>query len=182
VIAEMRGVLDDSGRSEFWDAIGRHFFEIDYPKADYLSLLNKRFIADLMPTHPIYVPLLPPAAQAVVGRVHPETEPALSILRREGFTETGMVDIFEGGPIVGCPRDELRLVRESIAAPVTAVGDEPGGPANDLVGTCGAGFRCCLAAVIRRPDGGVGLGHDAAAALGVAAGDTVRLGPLRRSP
>ena len=59
VIAEMRGVIDDQGRSPFWDAVGKHFFEIDFPKADYLSMVNKKFIADLMPRHPLYVPLLP---------------------------------------------------------------------------------------------------------------------------
>ena len=50
MIAEMRGVIDDQGRSAFWDAVGKHFFEIDFPKADYLSMVNKKFIADLMPT------------------------------------------------------------------------------------------------------------------------------------
>jgi arginine N-succinyltransferase len=182
VIAEMRGVLDESGRSEFWDAIGRHFFEIDYPKADYLSLLNKRFIADLMPRHPIYVPLLPPAAQAVIGRVHPETEPALAILRQEGFATTGMVDIFEAGPIVGCPRDELRLVRESVTAQVTAVIDEPVAAGDHLIGTRGMAFRACQTTVTDLPDGGVGLPRDAATALGIAVGDTVRFGRLRGQP
>jgi arginine N-succinyltransferase len=181
VIAEMRGVLDDAGRSEFWDAVGRHFFEIDYPKADYLSLLNKRFIADLMPTHPISIPLLPPAAQAVIGRVHPETEPALAILREEGFTETGMVDIFEAGPIVGCPRDDLRLVRESVTAEVTALIDEPQGPGDHLVGTRGVAFRACQTTLTHLPDGGVGLPAVAAAALGVQIGDTVRFGRLREA-
>ena len=182
VIAEMRGVLDDSGRSEFWDAVGRHFFEIDYPKADYLSLLNKRFIADLMPTHPISIPLLPPAAQAVIGRVHPETEPALAILREEGFATTGMVDIFEAGPIVGCPRDSLRLVRESLTDQVAAITDQPAAPGDHLVGTSGIDFRACRTSVTRFPDGGVALPREAAAALGVHVGDSVRFGLLRGQP
>lgn len=179
VIAEMRGVLDDSGRSEFWDAIGRHFFEIDYPKADYLSLLNKRFIADLMPTHPISIPLLPAAAQAVIGRVHPETEPALAILRQEGFKDTGMVDIFEAGPIVGCLRDELRLVRESVTARVTAIAEQPGAAGDHLVGTCGASFRACQTTLTPLSNGSVALPGAAAEVLGVSVGDTVRFGRLR---
>src|SRR5215217_1398308 len=80
VIAEMRGVVDDKGRSPFWDAVGHHFFEVDFPKADYLSMVNKRFIADLMPKHPIYIPLLPPEAQQVISQVHDHTKPALRIL------------------------------------------------------------------------------------------------------
>src|SRR5262249_22653987 len=85
VIAELRGVIDDLGHSAFWDALGRHFFEVEYPTADYLSMVNKKFIADLMPSHPIYIPLLPKEAQAVIGQVHEQTRPALKILEDEGF-------------------------------------------------------------------------------------------------
>jgi len=179
VIAEMRGVLDDAGRSEFWDAVGRHFFAIDYPKADYLSLLNKRFIADLMPRHPIYIPLLPEAAQAVIGHVHPETAPALAILRGEGFEASGMVDIFEAGPIVRCPRDRLRLVRESVRGRVAAIIDRPATGGDFLAGTTGACFRACQTPLDTLPDGGVVLPAEAAAALAVGVGDTIRYGGLR---
>jgi len=179
VIAEMRGVVDDRGQSEFWDAVGQHFFEVDYPKADTLSLVNKRFIADLMPRHPLYIPLLPPAAQAVIGRVHPETEAALAILEAEGFRFTGMVDIFEAGPIVSCRRDELRLVRESMRAPVAAIETQPAAASPMLVGTTVTAFRACRTPLAVLPDGGVLLPPEAAEALGVAPGDMVRYGPLR---
>jgi arginine N-succinyltransferase len=125
VIAEMRGVIDDQGRSPFWDAIGKHFFEIDFPKADYLSMVNKKFIADLMPRHPLYVPLLPPAAQAVIGKVHPDTKPALKLLQSEGFDITDEVDIFEAGPVVTVRRNNIRTVRESRRAVVAEITDGP---------------------------------------------------------
>jgi arginine N-succinyltransferase len=121
VIAEMRGVIDDQGRSAFWDAIGKHFFEIDFPKADYLSMVNKKFIADLMPRHAIYVPLLPVEAQAVIGQVHAETRPALKLLQSEGFMITDMLDIFEGGPVVSARRDDIRTVRESARSTVEEI-------------------------------------------------------------
>jgi arginine/ornithine N-succinyltransferase beta subunit len=44
---------------------GRHFFGIDFGEADRLSVVNKKFIADLMPDHPIYIPLL---AEDCAGR------------------------------------------------------------------------------------------------------------------
>lgn len=75
IVSELRGVIDESGRSPFWDAVGKHFFEIDFPKADYLSVVNKKFIADLMPRHPIYVTLLPAEAQRVIGQVHESSKP-----------------------------------------------------------------------------------------------------------
>src|SRR4051812_33276442 len=85
VIAEMRGYSDQLGKSPFWEAVGRHFFEYDYYAADVLSGLGEKgFISDLMPRHPLYVPLLPPETQAILGRVHRDTEAALALLRSEG--------------------------------------------------------------------------------------------------
>jgi arginine N-succinyltransferase len=179
VIAEMRGVIDEAGKSDFWDAVGKHFFEIDFPKADALSLLNKRFIADLMPHHPIYIPLLPLSAQRVIGRVHPQTEPALAILRREGFCYTGMVDIFEAGPVVSCPRDELRLVRESQPRQVAEVADRASDLPTHLICASRSGFRACGTSLETQPDGRVVLPRDVAEALGITRGDTVRVGLLR---
>ena len=180
VIAEMRGVIDDRGHSDFWDAVGKHFFEIEFPTADYLSILNKRFIADLLPQHPIYIPLLPAAAQAVIGEVHEQTRPALRILEREGFACTDMVDIFEAGPIVSCPRDELRLVRTSRQVPVAAVTRQTTTAADYLVAraTADTPFRCCGTTLEETPEG-IRLPQDAAVALGVRVGDTVRIGKLR---
>lgn len=182
VIAEMRGVIDEQGESVFWDAVGRHFYEIDFPKADYLSILNKRFIADLMPRHPIYVTLLPPAAQAVIGQVHQDTLPALAILEAEGFRATGMVDIFEAGPIVSCRRDNLRLVRESRRMTVRAVHDPSPGGHLSFVGTTVPAFRACVTVVETGVDGGITISGESAEALGVAPGDTVRTAPLKPTP
>jgi arginine N-succinyltransferase len=125
IIAEMRGVIDEQGRSHFWDAVGKHFFEIEFPKADYLSMVNKKFIADLMPRHPIYVPLLPAEAQAVIGKVHVDTRPALALLESEGFQITDMVDIFEAGPVVSCKRDDIRTVSGSVRSTVEEIVSGP---------------------------------------------------------
>src|SRR5687768_18577669 len=87
-------------------------------------MVNKKFIADLMPTHPIYIPLLPKEAQEVIGKVHEQTIPAMRMLEGEGFKFAGMVDIFEAGPVVTCARDEIRTVRSSVRAKVAEITDE----------------------------------------------------------
>ena len=173
VIAEMRGVLDEQGGSAFWDALGRHFFEIDYPKADYLSMLNKRFIADLMPRHPIYVTLLPKEAQAVIGQVHEQTKPALKILEEEGFKFNGMVDIFEAGPIVSCPLEQVRTVRQSVRATVADITEESFDAPQHIIATTRPDIRVCKAPLQTINDG-VRLTSTAALALNVKVGDTVR--------
>jgi arginine N-succinyltransferase len=181
VIAELRGVVDDRGHSAFWEAVGRHFFDIDYPKADHLSMVNKRFIADLMPKHPIYIPLLPEPARAVVGEVHEQSRPALRILQDEGFECCDMVDIFEAGPIVRCALPEIRAVRESRTAGVE-VSDAPVGAGGEqvLIANCRVAFRVATAALAVNHSGTVSLPPDVAAALNVTAGDRVRYVPLRR--
>jgi arginine N-succinyltransferase len=138
VIAELRGYLDQRGLSPFWEAVGRHFFGHDFYTADVLSGLgNKQFIADLMPRHPLYVPLLAPEVQAVIGRVHHDTEPALALLRAEGFACTDEIDIFDAGPQLRAPAAGIRSIRLRQKLGYRLGQPAPGAPlyllANDLL-------------------------------------------------
>ncbi len=110
-IAEMRGYFDSNGVSPFWEAIGSHFFKIDFPRADSLSMIDKQFIEDLMPKYPIYLELLPKDAVAAIGRVHDQTKPALAMLESQGFVRTDQIDIFDGGPVVQCATQEILAIR-----------------------------------------------------------------------
>ena len=113
-MAEIRGFTDAEGRSPFWDAVGAKFFHMDYRKADVLSARDHRFIADLMPRYPIYVALLPDAARNVISRPHPDAEPALAMLKSQGFRYNDVVDIFDAGPTVEAFIDHIDTVRESV--------------------------------------------------------------------
>jgi arginine N-succinyltransferase len=181
VIAEMRGVVERDGSSPFWEAIGRHFFDIDYPNADLLSVMDKRFIADLMPTAPIYIPLLPQSAQDVIGKVHPQTEPALKMLLEEGFKYTGMIDIFEGGPIISCPLTEVRIVKESRAAAITEIAPLEDETAPFIIARFGEDFRACAGNLSLVNETGVVVSPVIAAALKVREGDRIIFSPIRPS-
>ncbi|KXI29200.1 arginine N-succinyltransferase [Paraglaciecola hydrolytica] len=114
VIAEMRGISDDKGKSPFWQWLEEHFFSMDFPTADYLTGIGqKQFIAELMPKYPIYVSLLSKQAQAVIGKVHEKTKPALQLLEQEGFICRGYVDIFDGGPTVEANLKHIRTAQMS---------------------------------------------------------------------
>ena len=179
VIAEMRGVIDHLGRAPFWEALGRHFFDIDYPKADYLSMKDKRFIAELMPVHPIYITLLPQEAQEVIGQVHPETRPALRLLEGEGFRFGGMVDIFEGGPILQATLDEIRTIQESRKEAVGEMSEEELSGETCILANTSLDFRACLGTIAPLPGGGVRVPKAVASALDLHVGDPVRYAPLR---
>jgi arginine N-succinyltransferase len=182
VISELRGVCDDAGRSPFWDAVGHHFFDIDYPSADYLSMVDKKFIADLMPRHPIYIPLLPFSAQAVIGKVQPETEPALAMLRDEGFELNGVVDIFDAGPVVKCELKQIRAIRESqtvVVERIAPIAEKPPGVAVGplIISNTQQDFRACLGMIFNGT-----LAPEVAAALNVKVGDAVRFVAPRPTP
>ena len=177
VIAEMRGRVDDQGCSPFWESLGRQFFDIDFPKADYMSMKNKTFISDLMPRHPIYIPLLSKEAQAVVGQVHEKTAPALRLLQAEGFEYAGMVDIFEGGPVVSCKRDEIRTVEESRRARVAKIALQEMDGESCLVSRIHPEFCTGRGVVERVTDDEIVIGPDTASCLGIREGDVVRYAP-----
>ncbi|MFP6849253.1 MAG: arginine N-succinyltransferase [Pseudomonas sp.] len=114
VIAEMRGMSDEQGRSPFWECLGRHFFKMEFSQADYLTGVgNKAFIAELMPKFPLYACFLSEDARNTIGRVHPDTEPALTMLKAEGFSYQGYVDIFDAGPAIEAQTAKIRAVHDS---------------------------------------------------------------------
>lgn len=114
VISELRGHVSQSGESPFWDAIGRKFFRMDFQEADQISAeKDNQFILDLMPKHPIYVALLPDEAKKVIGRTHPAGEGARRYLEAEGFRYDGAIDIFDAGPSLKAPREEIRTIKDS---------------------------------------------------------------------
>jgi arginine N-succinyltransferase len=179
VIAEMRGVSDENGHSPFWEGLGRHFFSIDYDRAEHIvGMGNKAFIAELMPKHPIYTVLLSPEAREVMSQVHAATRPALHLLEQEGFRYQGYIDIFDGGPTVEAPLAEIRTIRHS-ALLKAAVGAHapPGGGPYLIANTQLRDFRCALAEL--SPDERqAALVPELARALQVQDGEDVRLSRL----
>lgn len=114
VVSELRGVVGADGVSPFWEALGRHFFKMDFQEADRLSATtDNQFILDLMPKYPIYADLLPETARAVIGECHPDGAGARRLLEWEGFTFSDVVDIFDGGPLLSVSRDTIRTAREA---------------------------------------------------------------------
>lgn len=180
LIAELRGRIDDAGKSPFWEAVGRPFFNFDFYAADFLSGLgDKSFIADLMPRHPIYLPLLPPDVQAVIGRVHVNTEPALSLLLGEGFARTSEVDIFDAGPLLRARTEDIRTVRTRLTARLSPI-PAPLDPTQSwLLARSSLDFRACLGDLVQQPDGTVSLSPGTAAALALLPGDTFTCAPVR---
>ncbi|MFT6914571.1 MAG: arginine N-succinyltransferase [Motiliproteus sp.] len=182
-LAELQGVLNEQSKSPFWEALGRHFFSMEFSRANYLTgIQSKSFIADLMPHYPVYVPLLPESAQAVIAKSRPDIEPIRTLLESEGFEARGYIDIFDAGPTLENRTDQIRSLRDSrLLTPVcdgalTSDSDNPPQAAMALVSNTElASFRCLLTQFDRQQPF---LSDQAVHSLGVARGEAVRTHPL----
>lgn len=177
VIAEMRGFTDPQHTNPFWEGLGRHFFSMDYDKADYLTGAgNKVFIAELMPKHSIYIHLLPKDAQEVIGRVHPNTEAAYKMLEREGFRFESYIDIFDAGPTLAARQRDIRAITQSrrLRVSIEDQQEQPEGAQRYLIAnTRTTGFRCTVA-MLKPNRSQITLSSTLATALNVGDGDQVR--------
>jgi arginine N-succinyltransferase len=124
VIAELRGWQDQQGRSPVWDAVGRHFYGMEFTDADRIGAISgNQFIADLGPRYPLYISLLPEPARAALGRPHDDGRLAYEMLLSEGFRAGDYVDIFDGGPTLVADIDAVRTVRECRQSEVTQIAE-----------------------------------------------------------
>lgn len=118
VLAEIRGWSDSDERFPFWEAIGQKFFKMGFVEADKRSTVDTRFIADLMPKHPIYVSLLSEEAQRIIGEPHTLSRPAMELLESQGFRFRSCVDILDAGPSIEAVVSEVETIRNAFKAPV----------------------------------------------------------------
>ncbi len=173
ILAELRGVMDEGGHSPFWDALGGRFFDMTFPEADAFNATHgTQFIADLFPTTPIYMSMLPESALAVIGQPHPTGRAAMRMLEREGFNWDGYVDIFDGGPTVTCRTDQVETIRNAQNR-LVAEDYADGGPT--MLCTSGKliDFRACYSQVQGAGRDAVALTPDARALLEVEPGASV---------
>lgn len=180
VIAEMRGISDEQGQTPFWDNVGAHFFHMPFEEADRLTLAtNKQFIADLMPRNPIYVKLLSPEAQAVIGKPHQSTVPAMTILLKEGFRYNNYVDIFDAGPTIEAPLSEIKTIALSRIMVINSISDEVSGNEYLLANTQ-LDFRATIDnALFNQHDNTCIISKETAKLLEVKRGDSLRIAPVR---
>jgi arginine N-succinyltransferase len=190
VLSELMPPLEPNGTSLLWESLGRRFTGLTYQEADRLSQTNKEFIRALFPQDPLYVTLLPPHVQELVGQVGPETRGVEKMLRAIGFSYANRIDPFDGGPHFQAVTDQITLVRAAGAARVApALAPEPTAPVRTLLVARERpeAPRFVAARVEARwsftpdPDATVDLPDEVRRALDVVAGDEVAVLPIGSS-
>ncbi|WP_460098594.1 arginine N-succinyltransferase [Pseudomonas sp. H3_C08] len=176
VITELVGYSDEQGHSPFWDALGKHFFDLPYAEAERLCGLQSRtFLAELMPQYPIYVPMLPQAAQDCIGRIHPDGQEAFDILEREGFETNSYIDLFDAGPTLYARTSNIRSIARSQTATVQQKPQIDARGRYLLSNDALHGFRSIMAELDYQPDQPLSLTPAMCAALNVTDGSPIRL-------
>ena len=158
IAAENPGLADDAGHCPFWDAVGRRFFDMDYPQAERRSggRSPKAWIAELMPQSPLYVPLLPEQAQWALGQLHPVGELPFQILMDEGFDGDTYLNIFDGGPTAEGRVQMLKTVTRhrtcnAHSGPAACAGASGAGPWHLLSAGDGEEFRATVLSMRDEP-------------------------------
>ena len=145
VIAQMRGRAEDDGTVPFWNAVAGRFIPVDFATADAMSTISKQFIEEMMPQHPIYLELLAKEIREGIGKVHKETEPAIAMLKAEGFRATDLFDIFDAGPVISAETQSIHAVQRTRAVTVGRVLDKVGeNSARVMVASTEGGFTSVL--------------------------------------
>ena len=181
VLAELLPPLEPDGTSHLWEAVGRHFTGMSYAEADKLSKKNKEFIKALFPEGIIYASVLPPDAQAVIGKVGASTRGVEKLLRRIGFRYAHRVDPFDGGPHFTARMEEISLVnntRRTVAS--RALLPEPGERKALLAVESSAApyFRAVMASARDEGSQGFAVERSAWDFLGLAAGAPLMVLPI----
>lgn len=176
VLAELRGWFDKEDHAPFWEHVSSKFFRLPFDEADRMSAsTDGQFILDLAPRHPIYLELLPAAACEAVGRVHEEGAAARAMLVSEGFRNSGLVDIFDAGPTMSCPKEDIRTVRDALRRTVRL--GEPDGARTALLSTAAVGGFRAVRALVELADEHAVIAPETAEALRLKAGDPIRVKP-----
>jgi arginine N-succinyltransferase len=91
------------------------------------------------------------------------------MLENEGFRYEGYIDIFDGGPTMTAPTDEIRTIRDSRELVVGEVRDEVSGQSMMLATGRQVDFRACC--------GPVAIAEDESAAIDRRTADLLEVGP-----
>lgn len=174
IVAEMRGFIDDRQISPFWEAIGRHFCNLSFVELMTQLDQDRTFISEIIPEFPIYIDLLPPEAQEVIGKTHQNTLPALNMLLQENFILNQLIDVFDAGPLMIVDTQAIRTIKNSTVCTVSIAKTLLPDETEFLISNEQIDFRCCFGRIqFESPDLAV-INQETADALGITEGSQIR--------
>ncbi len=177
VMAEIRGWSGDDGIFPFYEHIAQKFFQISFLEADKRSAHDHQFIADLMPKYPVYTDLLPQKAIDVIGKPHASSKPAMDLLIDQGFRYHKLIDIFDGGPSIEAPIDDIKTIRLAQIRKVE-IGTPPKDGAKAIISTTDMTNFVCMQTMMEPQGDTLILTQQQADIMNLAQGDDILVSPL----
>jgi arginine N-succinyltransferase len=117
VVVELPGQRDVTGRSPFWQSLGRHFYEGDpLLAAERFGPAWRTHVASLLPREPLLVSFLSPAAQAAIGCPARSAAWQVQVLHEAGLRPGRCVTIDDAGPVYEGDLDTLAAALPAIRA------------------------------------------------------------------
>ena len=172
--AEMRGFINEAKNSPFWDSTGRTRVDIRYEEAEALLARHDPSVYKFLFHEPVSVASLPPSTQEIIGKTHPQTVPALEMLKREGFSWSGVIDVVDGGPRLDTYVSNLQMVRQTHLYTLKELKPLESSETH-LLSNHRLNFRALFAPAQVNPQQTITLSPETAEMLQVKPGDLVRL-------
>lgn len=173
VFALLRGIADTAGNSPFWEDVGKKYCPRELGDVLKAMMSSEEFIIDILPRHPLYIPLLSAAAQSVIGKPHPDAMGAWNMLHAEGFRFDGEVDYLDAGPKLSAHIPDVRIVKESHLRHVADVVDTWTHDHRCLIARMEGPFRATAGDVKESNGDEVVVSRDVAEALQIHPGDLI---------
>lgn len=177
VFAEIRGYVDESGRSPFWDAVMEPFFKMPFDDGIELFVKDTDNFNDKIPPAPIYYDLLPKEVQEWFGKCHPKSLPAFNLLEKQGFHQTDLVQPLDGGPRIEAKISDIQTIVDSSVHQIIDV-DENINSQTYLISTHQKPFRAIFGQLEQRKDGIV-VNAQTLHLLQLQKGDLCRVAPMK---
>lgn len=174
IIANMRGIIENDD-APFWNGLGRHFLDLDFPSVMKLRLERETLAEEIFPSYPIPVSFLTPETQQVIGKIHSHSQPALNMLAQQGFHFINEIDPFDGGPLVGTKAKEILAIKNGRLATVgKLIPTHSKVKQTSIISNNKLDFRACLDSIQINPDDSITLSIETAKGLEVEIGDQIR--------
>lgn len=180
IMAMMRAYVTKDQLFPFWEGVGKHFCHLTFTELMEYVEKHPYIIPKIIPQYPLYVDLLPKEVQESIGRCHDLTKPALNMLKHEGFSYMGEMDIFDGGPALTINRADIRTIKTS--ARITLKIDPTYSQESSelfLISNEKIDFRACFGSIhFESPSVGI-VSYETAEALCLKSGDVIRYARMK---
>ncbi|MEM9422001.1 MAG: arginine N-succinyltransferase [Pseudomonadota bacterium] len=177
VMAELRGLGNEHEEPALWKCLGRSLYGMPFEVADEkIGSGDFTFMVKDTPMGPIPLSTLSPDAIAALGECHPDGQPALKLLKREGFKDVDLVDLFDGGILVSARTSELLTLKKSQLLPISTKKTDLAGPRALISNDQLSDFRCVIASA-NISDQTLHVAPETLDALGLSDGELARTIP-----